>query len=181
MSEKVRQKNSDKQFQKGKNKIHKKAYKNPKAFTGSRAEGQGFADVRKKKVMREYYKMLRKEKINKGSSETGREKKKNQKKEIRLNSPDTISDKSEKIKNKKSKKSLYKQVQEEYKKKQADKKIEVERVSKEKVEREKAIQDYKEVKSKKFSKLAKVNWKGQPNMTSQMHVLLDEIERMKKK
>lgn len=134
--------------------------------------------------MREYYKMLRKEKINsKTKNSSGQQNSEMSGKKFKKNKNKIIENQEEidQIERKKSKKSLYKQVQEEYKKKQTDKKVEQERLKKEKAEREKAIKDYKEGKSKKFSKLAKVNWKGQPNMTSQMHVLLDEIEKMKKK
>ena len=46
-----------------------------------------------------------------------------------------------------------------------------------KKERHEALSKYKEEKKKTHKKLSKKNYKGQPNMASQMDVLLQKIQK----
>jgi len=177
-----------------------------KSFIGNKSEGQGFADKRKRIVVQKYRKLESKEKqdlsawsdklqklYNEDSSDEEVKPVRRVKQPARQDSrkQSTSEDKLEQTAGEdkkkkdlydasKSKVSVFHREEKEWQKK----KLEKENKRKEVDARLKAKQDaqdrYHKEKRRKHKLLSKKNYKGQPNMTSRMMLLLEKIEKDKK-
>ncbi|XP_067655170.1 thyroid transcription factor 1-associated protein 26 homolog [Haliotis asinina] len=165
-------------FQKGKAKMHthssKKRVNPKKQFKGSKQEGEGFAEKRKKKMHYEYMKLLKKEMRQRN-----------------LESQGSIIDAEEMVGNgaKKTEPRNYK-VQHKHQGKQhmfseAQKQFQVKKESQLKLKKEnllrleeqkKAIDQYRSKRKKKHLMLCKKTHKGQPIMKHQINYLLEKIQ-----
>ncbi|KAH9496615.1 hypothetical protein Btru_009822 [Bulinus truncatus] len=138
-----------------------------KPYFGSKKEGQGFADKRKRKAAYEYLKLLKKEKRQQG----GQSHSKHHPLPF-LHAPESSPGKGKRI-------HAFSVAERIARKKQEEKerhKQEVERIKSEKTA---ALSSYKEKKKRQHMKLCKKTSKGQPVMKYQMELLLEKIQKQK--
>lgn len=138
-------------------------------FIGNRITGQGFADRRKKAVLREYYRQLRKDKkMQKKASQQ------------HLNEADTDSASSSvrfpHHKKKAVKANAYKKALLQYEQKMKERQTQKEAFLKKKEESEKALKQYHERKLQRQKKFSKKTRNGQPAMGSRIEFLLKHLQ-----
>ncbi|XP_041367594.1 thyroid transcription factor 1-associated protein 26 homolog isoform X2 [Gigantopelta aegis] len=142
-------------------KINRKEKQQYKTFIGSRAEGQGFADRRKKKIQYEYLKLKKKEnkavydgrpiKDRHGMHPEGRPSFKGQ--------------------------HAFTKTQTLFQRQKEEKMKEKKEIMIKKKEVDNALQKYNNSKKSKFLKLCKRTHKGQPVMKNQIEYLLEKIQK----
>lgn len=138
-------------------------------FTGNKLTGQGFADKRKKAILREHYRQLRKNK-------------KTQKEAFKqpLNKEITDSARSNsrvpQPKKKAIKANVYKKALLQHEQKVKERKVQKESFLKKREESEKAMKQYHDRKLQRQKKFSKKTKRGQPAMGSRMEFLLKHLQ-----
>ncbi|KYQ54034.1 Thyroid transcription factor 1-associated protein 26 like protein [Trachymyrmex zeteki] len=117
---------------------------------------------RKKAVLREYYKELKKDQQNSAGTSS--------------NLSNTSKNANETSKLKKS--NIFFKTKREYQRKQEEKKNRLENTIRIKEEREEALRKYREKKLQNFKVLSKKTKKGQPVMKGRIEMLLEKIQQM---
>ncbi|ESO86944.1 hypothetical protein LOTGIDRAFT_235139 [Lottia gigantea] len=149
-----------------------------KKHTGNKSEGQGFADLRKQKVKRGYYKFIKKQ-------EKKAQQAKEEVKDGNSSEPDTNDEEqsSKEISQNsfKEKQNRFSKAKEEFEKQKAEELRQKEEAIKEKEARDEAIRIYNEKKAEKHNKFKIRTSKGQPIMKYRMQDLLQQIQTMKSK
>ncbi|KAK6190877.1 hypothetical protein SNE40_002650 [Patella caerulea] len=152
-----------------------------KKHIGNKSEGQGFADLRKQKIKRGYFKLMKKQDKKNQSKETP-----HGSKGITFDEEhhdeETISDKQVKLKRDKiDKLNRFSKAKEEFQKKKEEEIRKKEEALKEKEARDEALRKYHERKNEKHNKFKLKTSKGQPIMKYRMQDLLQQIQTMKSK
>ncbi|XP_055872383.1 thyroid transcription factor 1-associated protein 26 homolog [Biomphalaria glabrata] len=138
-----------------------------KPFFGSKKEGQGFADKRKKKAAYEYLKLLRKEKQQHNGQSLVQHR--------RLRFPHSSKGTPDKGK----KPHAFTVAEKIAKKKKEEKEKRRQEMEKRKSEKSAAMTSYKEKKKRLHKMRCKKTSKGQPVMKYQMELLLEKIQKNK--
>ncbi|KAK2183787.1 hypothetical protein NP493_289g02010 [Ridgeia piscesae] len=141
-------------------------------FVGNKVEGQGFADRRKKKIVHEYKKILRKEGRN--LEEWSEKMHKIYTDDDKTATPSVKNDSS------KPKMSSLQKAEMEWKKKKHDKDQKRKELQQKQQERDAALTRYENKKREQHKKLSKKNYKGQPILAGRMDILLQQIEKLQK-
>ncbi|XP_022320903.2 thyroid transcription factor 1-associated protein 26 homolog [Crassostrea virginica] len=156
--------------------VRKKTTENTyKRFTGNKAEGQGFADKRKRKIQHEYNKLLKKEKKS-----TRNAKHVSVLEELSEEEEVTLADKSV-PKERSSLKAVgtYTKAHHEYKQRKKEKERKKREAKEKKQAVDKAIEKYHQKKQSNYKLLCKRTARGQPIMKHQMEYLLEKIKKQK--
>ncbi|XP_050408273.1 thyroid transcription factor 1-associated protein 26 homolog [Patella vulgata] len=169
MSEKIQKYGANRAKPYDKSRLYKK-------HIGNKSEGQGFADLRKQKIKRGYFKLMKKQDKKKQSEETPQGSK-----DI-TSDEETFSDKQVKLKRDKiDKLNRFSKAKEEFQKNKEEEIRKKEAALKEKEAREEALRKYHERKNEKHNKFKLKTSKGQPIMKYRMQDLLQQIQTMKSK
>jgi len=156
-----------------------------KPFIGNKAEGQGFADKRKRKALYAYRKMESKDKVE---LDQWSEKVKKIYNEVDSSEDETVSTSvpPTKVKEANSAKvrpvklSAFHREEHEWAVKNAEKEAKRKAAEEREREREIALSRRQKEKVRKNKLLLKKNYKGQPNMAARMMLLLEKIEKNSK-
>lgn len=159
-------------------------YKN---YIGNKAEGQGFADIRKKKILSEYRQVLTEEakslkewskKVQQIYKEETSDEESNKDVEASDHGNERKSHTSKQknqVKGKTKVSIFHKEAKELEKSRQLKEQKRQDRERKQK-EREEALERYRKNKEKTYNVYKKTNCKGQPYMGARVKLLLDKIE-----
>ncbi|CAH1256772.1 Hypp1721 [Branchiostoma lanceolatum] len=148
-----------------------------KDFIGNKAEGQGFADRRKKKVMYEYRKLLNKERKKGGATTTAGIAGQGKGYTEQGGDGNTQRTGQEQKRFKKKPFTAFSKEQQEFKRKQAEKEQGIKEAEQRREERIKAAAKHNKERWKRHVQLGKVNKKGQPVMANRIEFLLNKIQK----
>ncbi|XP_025087717.1 thyroid transcription factor 1-associated protein 26 homolog [Pomacea canaliculata] len=146
-----------------------------KYVNGSHTQGQGFADIRKRKILLEYNKVKRKERATSSTSKHmyNEEQSSEDEKQLQKN-------KGHQSKFQQKKVSRFSNAEWKYQNKCEEKRKKAEEATRKKKEREAALDHYKKKKKERHLKLCKRTNRGQPVLHNHIQILLEKLEKQHK-